>query len=136
MPLFYQAFQSIDDQDGQTLDGDVWTGMTMEQFELLDGLFNGTRPAGGRELEEMTEEELEAELKVMIQGMRPPRGAPLPKIDLTAFNQIHEQLAQVFDPTGEHARAMEASGRGGRSSHSRRLSYYSLIQQCVLYAVV
>lgn len=123
---------SSGDSDG---DGSGWGGMTMEQFEALDGFFNGTRPTrlpgGTRDLEAMSEEELEAELKGLIQAMRPPREKqPFPKVDLTAFNQIHEQLAQVFDPTGEHARAMEASGRR-RSSRSRRLSYVGIINKCV-----
>jgi hypothetical protein len=107
-----------------------WETMTMEQFEMLDGFFNGSRPKGQKELGEMTEEELEAELKSLIQAFRPPRGAPFPKLDLTAFNEIHDQLASIFDPTGEHARAMEASG-GRRSRHSRRLSYFAIINRCV-----
>lgn len=102
---------------------------------MLDGLFNGTRTLGDRDLDlaDMTEEEIEAELKKLMQTLRAPvRGKSFPKADLTAFNQFHEQMAQIFDPTGEHARAMEASGRRGRSRSSRRLrSYLALIQMCV-----
>lgn len=108
-----------------------WDTMTMEQFEMLDGFFNSTRPAGQRELADMTEDELEAEIKGLMQAFRPPRGAPFPKVDLTAFNAIHEELAQIFDPTGEHARAMEADGGRGRSKHSRRLSYIAIINRYV-----
>ena len=97
--------------------------MTMEQFEALDALFNGTRK---RELAEMTEKELEEELRGLMQAMRPAKGPPMPKLDLTNFNQLHEQLAQLFDPTGERARAMEASGKR-RSSRSRRLTYIGTI---------
>ena len=102
--------------------------MTLQQFEMIDGFFNGTWREGKRELADMSEEELEAELKALIQLMRPARGAPFQKADFTVFNQIHGELAQIFDPTGEHARAMDASGQR-RSSRSRRLSYLSLIQK-------
>ncbi len=106
--------------------------MTMDQFEVLDALSNRTRPAAGkRELAEMTEEELEEELRGLMQAMRPGKRPATPTIDWSAFDAHHEKLARVFDPTGKHARAMEANGDSRRSSGSRRLNYLSIIYSCV-----
>lgn len=106
--------------------------MVMEQFEKIDRFLTATaRPAGRRKLAEMTEEELEEELRCLMQAMHHPAPeVPSLEIDLTEFNAHHDQIAQVLDPHGNHRRALEASDRP-RSSRSRRLSIFSLVSRCV-----
>ena len=97
--------------------------LTEEQFEMMDRVFSS--PDGGpittsKPIEAMSDEELEAEMRDLVRMMRPPRGEPFPKMNLDAFQEIHDALAKLLDPEGKHH---------DPSTHhrGRRLSYVTMI---------
>ena len=116
-----------EETNDQEESGALWETMDETKFEQLDSMFSemGSTthdPALG----DMSEDELHAELKRLIRQMRPAKGPAFPMLDLTQFHQLHDELARVLDPTGEHAQKVaEAVSNGTR--HSRRLSYIGLI---------
>jgi hypothetical protein len=129
--LLLPAARAEDLLDEETEDqeegGTLWKGMDDAQFEQLDRVFSEMDSAThSSALDDMSEDELHAELKRLIRQMQPAKSPGLPQLDLTQFHQIHDELARILDPTGKHAREVaEAVSNGTR--HSRRLSYISII---------
>lgn len=115
--------EAEDQADG----GALWEGMDEAHLEKLDRLFlEMGSPTNDAALDDMSEDELHDELKRLIRQMQPAKDPGLPKLDLSGFHQLHEELAHFLDPTGKHAREVAHAVSNG-TRHSRRLSYISII---------
>jgi len=112
-----------EEAEDQEEGGALWKGMDKAQFEQMDRVFSERGPATRKAaLDDMSEDELHAELKRLIRQMQPAKGPGFPQLDLSRFHQLHDELVRVLDPTRRHAREVaDAVSNGTR--HSRRLSY-------------
>jgi len=133
LPLLLPAVRAEDllnkEAEDQEEGGALWKGMDEAQFEQMDRVFSEKGSATHKAaLDDMSEDELHAELKRLILQMQPAKGPGFPQLNLSRFHQLHDELARVLDPTGKHAREVaEAVSNGTR--HSRRLSYIGTIAE-------
>ena len=118
-----------EEAEDQEEGGALWKGTDKAQFEQMDRVFSEMGSATHKAaLDDMSEDELHAELKRLIRQMQPAKGPGFPHLDLGRFHQLHDELARVLDPTGRHSREVaEAVSNGTR--HSRRLSYIGTIAE-------